>query len=70
MPIGRDYPVRDLREKLGLTQEEFAALVGATARTVGRWERGESKPTRFAIDRMEALDRQGRGRAKKGKAAA
>ncbi len=55
MPIGREYPVKDLRERLRLTQEEFAAEVGATTRTVGRWERGESKPTRFAIDRMERL---------------
>ncbi|BBC35149.1 hypothetical protein SGFS_064430 [Streptomyces graminofaciens] len=32
------------RRALGLTQEGFAFAVGVDRRTVGRWERGESKP--------------------------
>lgn len=30
--------VRDLRERLGLTQRELAAAVGVDIRTVQRWE--------------------------------
>lgn len=33
--------VRRLRKKLGLTQEGLAELVGVTANSVARWERGE-----------------------------
>ena len=32
------------REALGYTQEGFAFAVGVDRRTVGRWERGQSKP--------------------------
>lgn len=32
--------IRDLRDKRGLTQEEFAAKVGITFSTVNRWENG------------------------------
>jgi len=35
--------VRSLRKRLGLTQEKFAHLLGTTARTISRWERGQSR---------------------------
>ena len=55
MPTGRDYPVRELRERLGMTQSEFAREVGVEAVTVSRWERGVMKPTALAIKVMEGL---------------
>ncbi|QWB24197.1 MULTISPECIES: helix-turn-helix transcriptional regulator [Streptomyces] len=36
--------IADRRRALGLTQEGFAFTVGVDRRTVGRWERGESRP--------------------------
>ena len=33
--------VKQLRRQLGLTQEQLAEVVGVTANSVARWERGE-----------------------------
>ena len=33
--------IKTLREKRGLSQEKLAVLLGVTANTVARWERGE-----------------------------
>ena len=68
MPAGRDYPVRELRERLGMTQAEFAQEVGVHVPTVSRWERGVMKPAPMAIKIMEALARRA-GRSGKGAAA-
>src|SRR5262245_31085524 len=38
--------IRLRRQVLGLTQEEFAAKVGATASAVIAWEKYRSRPTR------------------------
>ena len=46
----------ELRHKLGMTQEQFAAKLGATTRSVCRWERGESQPSPFAIRIIELLN--------------
>lgn len=50
--------VRELRLRLGLTQEEFAAKLGVTFPTVNRWENRRAKPSRMAIKLIEALLRQ------------
>lgn len=34
-----------LRDKLGLTQQEFATLLGLSTVSVSRWEHGHTKPT-------------------------
>jgi len=47
--VGVCDEVKELREALGLTQEELARLIGVSARTVSRWERGESEPTPLAL---------------------
>lgn len=41
--------VLELRRRLGLTQEQFAARVGVTFPTVNRWENRHSKPSRIAL---------------------
>ena len=38
-------PLKTLRELLGMSQEQFAALIGVSTRTVSRWETGESRPS-------------------------
>lgn len=40
--------IRDLRNRLGLTQEEFAHALGITVSTVNRWEKGHSAPSKLA----------------------
>jgi len=47
--------IRELRSKLGLTQEQFAAKVGVTFSTVNRWESGKSKPSPLAMKQIEEL---------------
>ena len=47
--------IKDLRSKLGLTQEQFAAKVGVTFSTVNRWESGKSKPSPLAMRQIEEL---------------
>ena len=37
--------IKTIREKLFLTQTEFAELIGVTFGTVNRWESGKYKPT-------------------------
>ena len=40
--------VRQLRSRLGMTQEEFAHALGMTVGTVNRWENGRFRPSRLA----------------------
>ena len=47
--------IKDLRAKLGLTQEQFAAKVGVTFSTVNRWENGRGKPSPLAVRRIKEL---------------
>ena len=56
----RDYAalVKSLRQRLGLTQEQFAHRLGVTFASVNRWENGQVKPSPLARQKLEALDRQ------------
>lgn len=47
--------IRELRKRLGLTQEEFAHAVAVTFSTVNRWENGHAKPSKLARKAIEAL---------------
>ena len=49
------YKIRELRSKLGLTQEQFAAKVGVTFSTVNRWENGKGNPSPLAMRQIEGL---------------
>jgi len=40
--------IKELRKSLNLTQEEFASLLGATTKTIHRWETGKNKPSKMA----------------------
>ncbi len=37
--------VQEVRERLGLSQSAFAALLGVSTRTLQDWERGRRQPT-------------------------
>ena len=47
--------VKELRQSLRLTQEQFATRVGVTFSTVNRWENGRGKPSPLAMRRIEEL---------------
>lgn len=54
--------VKGLRERLGLTQEQFAHEVGVTFSTVNQWENGRRRPQPFLLKRlleMEATSSKG-----------
>ena len=53
--------IRNLRAKIGLTQEQFAAQVGVTWSTVSRWENGRGTPSPLAMRRIEELTRELKG---------
>jgi DNA-binding transcriptional regulator YiaG len=45
--------VRELRQRLRLTQEKFAARLGVTFPTINRWENGRVKPSPMAIQHLK-----------------
>lgn len=51
--------VKEMRQKLGLSQQAFADQLGVTFATVNRWENGKAKPQKDRIARIkELVDRQ------------
>ena len=38
-------PIAEARHKIGLTQSEFAKLLGVSLRTLQEWEQGRRKPS-------------------------
>ena len=40
-------PIRQLRERLGMSMAELAEKMGVTVPTVSRWETGEALPVTF-----------------------
>jgi putative transcriptional regulator len=40
--------IRTLRQKLGMTQEEFAHEIAVTVSTVNRWENAHAEPSKLA----------------------
>jgi len=47
--------VKELRYRLGMTQEQFAAELGVTAASVHRWESGRATPSPLALKVMQSL---------------
>ena len=50
--------VRELRKRLSLTQEKFAAKLGVSFPTINRWENGRSIPSPLALQRIEQILRE------------
>jgi len=44
--------IKELRDKLDLTQEQFAQKVGVTFSTINNWEKGARKPHPFLLQRL------------------
>jgi DNA-binding transcriptional regulator YiaG len=47
--------IKELRHKLGLSQEGLARKLGVSVITVRRWEKGSFKPSPLALQRIEEL---------------
>jgi transcriptional regulator with XRE-family HTH domain len=45
----------ELRSSANLTQEQLAAQLGVTFSSVSRWERGLSRPSPLAIQKIEEM---------------
>lgn len=44
--------IKELRQRLNLTQEQFAQRVGVTYSTVNHWENGKRVPLPFLVKRL------------------
>lgn len=47
--------IREVRTRLGLTQEKFAARLGVTLPTINRWENGRASPSPLAMRNLREL---------------
>ena len=47
--------IKDIRQKSGLTQEQFAHKLGVTAYTIRRWESGKVQPSPLALQAINAF---------------
>ena len=50
--------IRSLRQKLGMTQEEFAHDIAVTVSTVNRWENAHAEPSKLAWKAIQDLARK------------
>lgn len=57
--------LRNRRERLGLSREEFASLAGVSASTVYNWENGKTKPTGERLAALVALRDIGKREARR-----
>lgn len=48
-------PIARLRARLGVTQEQYARLLGVAWATVSRWERGHARPDPKTAARLKRL---------------
>ena len=48
-------PIARLRARLGVTQEQYARLLGVAWATVSRWERGRARPDPKATAKLNRL---------------
>jgi superfamily II DNA or RNA helicase/DNA-binding XRE family transcriptional regulator len=55
--LPKDYPVKikRIRERLGLTQAQFAETLGVSFATVNRWENRQARPSQLAWSQIERL---------------
>ena len=52
-----DVDVQALRQRIGLTQEQFAARFGFSVATLRHWERGDRSPSGASLVLLNVIDR-------------
>ena len=50
--MNQDDTMRGIRVLRGMSRSQVAEAIGVTPETIGRWERGESEPTRAYLISM------------------
>jgi len=50
--------IKALRKKLGLTQNDMAKRLDIMPSCVSRWERGESRPSRAMLKKLNRLEKR------------
>ncbi len=45
--------IKQLRLRLGLSQEKFAHKIGVTMGTIQRWEKGTHKPSELTMEKIK-----------------
>ncbi len=48
--------IKELRERLGVSQEALARMIGCSHASVYNWERGTYKPTQMAQRRLAEIE--------------
>lgn len=56
-PKQQESPLKQLRQRVGLTQAELARRIGVSDRAVRAWEKGEYPPT-LTVPQVRALCRE------------
>jgi putative transcriptional regulator len=62
-PLPRQQPqvghfIRDLRQLLGYTQEQFSTVLGVSFSTLNRWENARMQPSPLALKQVETVVEQ------------
>jgi transcriptional regulator with XRE-family HTH domain len=47
--------VKEIRKRLGLTQVQFAEVLGVSFQSVNRWERGKTKPLPIILKQIKVM---------------
>jgi putative transcriptional regulator len=55
--VTADSPVAQIRLRSGLSQEQFAAALGVSKRTLEQWEQGRRRPSGAARTLLKIVDR-------------
>lgn len=50
--------IREIRQALGLTQEQLARELGVSFTTVSRWEQNHTQPSPLALEKLQMMKRQ------------
>ncbi len=48
--------IKAIRDRLKMSQEQFAHEVGVTMQTVNRWEGGKCKPYKLAVEKLKKIE--------------
>ncbi len=53
--------IKQLRQRLGMSRDAFARELGVTYKTVYLWEKGKTKPSPMAQQKLEELEKKENG---------
>ena len=56
LPDDYSWRIKNTRDTKGLTQAEFAALLGVSYASVNRWENGQARPNNLAWQRIIEIE--------------